>query len=110
MKRYIYKPYDPEDYIYDPYNRKKHIEGLFWKVQSRWKKNRPTCGAKCRNGHPCKAKVVINPKTNEPINNRCRMHGGLSCGPKTLEGKARSREAAKEGMLKYWREKKSKLQ
>jgi hypothetical protein len=97
-----YKPYNPSDYYYDPHNPNKHVEGLYWKVQSQWKRNRPLCGAKCRDGHPCQAKVAVDPKSNKPINGRCRMHGGLSKGPKTAEGKARSREAARLGMLKYW--------
>jgi hypothetical protein len=35
------------------------------------------------------------------------MHGGLSTGAKTAEGKERCREAAKRGMVEYWRKKKS---
>jgi hypothetical protein len=81
-------------------------EGAYWKHQSRWKKKRPLCGAKCRDGHPCKAKAVVNPKTDKPKNGRCRIHGGLSCGQKTPEGKQRSAEAARQGMLRYWQRKK----
>lgn len=36
---------------------------------------RPTCGAKTRAGGQCKARVV-------PGKRRCRLHGGLSTGPK----------------------------
>jgi hypothetical protein len=43
---------------------------------------RPACGAKGRSGLPCKNKVV-------PGKHRCNLHGGLSTGPKTAEGKAR---------------------
>lgn len=41
------------------------------------------CGAKARsNGHqPCKRPAMAN--------GRCRLHGGLSTGPKTVEGKMR---------------------
>ncbi len=42
----------------------------------------PLCGAKTRVGAPCKMRVVEGKK-------RCRLHGGLSTGPKTLEGRAR---------------------
>jgi len=43
------------------------------------------CGAKIRQGNPC---------ANLPMKNgRCRMHGGMSTGPKTLEGKERSRRS-----------------
>ncbi len=42
-----------------------------------------TCGAKTRQGTPCKRKDLLK-------GGRCRLHGGLSTGPKTLEGKRRS--------------------
>jgi hypothetical protein len=42
----------------------------------------PTCGAKNRHGEPCRVATV-------PGKRRCRFHGGLSTGPKTVEGKAR---------------------
>lgn len=41
------------------------------------------CGAKTRSGTPCQRKDLLN-------GGRCRLHGGLSTGPKTLEGKRRS--------------------
>lgn len=97
-----YKLYDPKDS-----HNQKHIEGLYWKPRSRWKKNRPLCGAKCRNGSSCKAKAVVDSKTNTPTNGRCRMHGGLSTGPKTLEGKERSQKAARQGLISYWKKKKA---
>ncbi len=45
------------------------------------------CGAKARtNGHkPCRQPAMAN--------GRCRLHGGLSTGPKTFEGKQRSLHA-----------------
>ncbi len=42
-----------------------------------------TCGAKTRGDAPCK-------RTDLHKNGRCKLHGGLSTGPKTLEGKRRS--------------------
>jgi hypothetical protein len=50
-------------------------------------RNAKQCGAKARTrgGAPCKAPAMAN--------GRCRMHGGASTGPKTEEGKARSRMA-----------------
>lgn len=42
------------------------------------------CGARSkRTGHPCQLTAVYR-------NGRCKFHGGLSTGPRTLEGKARS--------------------
>lgn len=42
-----------------------------------------TCGAKTRGGNPCK-------RTDLHKNGRCKLHGGLSTGPKTIEGKRKS--------------------
>ncbi|NCC04706.1 MAG: hypothetical protein EOM37_11845 [Proteobacteria bacterium] len=41
------------------------------------------CGAKTRKGTPCKQLGIYE-------NGRCHLHGGLSTGPKTAEGKRRS--------------------
>jgi len=45
------------------------------------KHKRPFCGAKTRAGGICKAKTVHG-------KSKCRMHGGLSTGPRTPQGKA----------------------
>jgi len=41
----------------------------------------PRCGAKTRRGPPCKCPAMKN--------GRCRLHGGLSTGPRTEEGRAK---------------------
>lgn len=46
------------------------------------------CGAKTRAGTPCKMKCIY-------ANSRCKLHGGLSTGPKSIEGKAK---VAKNGL------------
>jgi hypothetical protein len=46
----------------------------------------PRCGAKTRRGTPCRGPKVRN-------RTRCRLHGGLSTGPKTPEGIERIRRA-----------------
>lgn len=43
----------------------------------------PTCGARTRAGSPCRAFALSN--------GRCKLHGGLSTGPRTPEGWARTR-------------------
>ena len=48
--------------------------------------NTPRCGAKTRCGTPCKGPAVHGKR-------RCRKHGGFSTGPRTPEGKERSRLA-----------------
>ena len=59
------------------------------------------CGAKTRSGVPC-AKFAIERKR------RCRLHGGLSTGPKTVEGRAAISAAnTKHGRYKNWREKRA---
>jgi len=47
------------------------------------------CKAQTRAGQPCK-------KRPSPGKMRCRLHGGLSTGPKTEEGRARCKAAALE--------------
>jgi hypothetical protein len=46
------------------------------------KAERPKCGARCRDGHPCQALPVWDQTRNAPRNGRCRVHGGLSTGPR----------------------------
>ncbi len=46
----------------------------------------PRCGAKTRQGTPCRCPGMRN--------GRCRIHGGLSTGPKTAEGIERIRRAS----------------
>jgi len=41
------------------------------------------CGAKTRKGTPCKRRDIYE-------NGRCRLHGGLSTGPRTEAGKRKS--------------------
>ena len=45
----------------------------------------PRCGAKTRRGTSCRCPAMAN--------GRCRLHGGLSTGPKTAEGIERIRRA-----------------
>jgi len=48
-------------------------------------RNVPRCGARNRRGTPCQCPAMRN--------GRCRLHGGLSTGPKTPEGIERIRRA-----------------
>ena len=53
------------------------------------KKSRKKCGAHARTtGKPCQAKALAN--------GRCKLHGGLSTGPKTDEGKERAKANLKQ--------------
>lgn len=49
------------------------------------------CGARTRKGTPCKRKDIYR-------SGRCRLHGGLSTGPKTAEGKAKVGRRKKDSM------------
>lgn len=42
-----------------------------------------TCGATTRTGTPCKRRDLYR-------SGRCKLHGGLSTGPRTVKGKRRS--------------------
>jgi len=44
---------------------------------------REFCGARTRAGTPCKRRDLYS-------NGRCRLHGGLSTGPRTEAGKKRA--------------------
>lgn len=48
-----------------------------------------TCGAKTRAGTPCKQKGLYS-------SGRCKLHGGLSTGPKTKMGKQKVRYNARK--------------
>ena len=54
-------------------------------------KHKKLCGAYARStGKPCRCKALRN--------GRCKLHGGLSTGPKTPEGKAKIAQATKHRM------------
>ena len=54
-------------------------------------KQKKTCGAYARStGSPCNAKALAN--------GRCKNHGGLSSGPKTVEGRQAIAEATRQRM------------
>ncbi|MFD0982561.1 HGGxSTG domain-containing protein [Tropicimonas aquimaris] len=54
---------------------------------------RRICGARTRKGTPCRAK-------SEPGKKRCRLHGGMSTGPKTEEGRKQIAEAQRKRWAK----------
>ena len=58
--------------------------GLEWRFGPDWPGQR--CGARTRRGTDCQRPAK---KKNE----RCRLHGGASTGPKTLEGRERISQA-----------------
>ena len=56
-----------------------------WRVTLPLAHASPRCGARTRTGAPCEAPAM-------PAG-RCRMHGGLSTGPRTADGLKRIRAA-----------------
>ena len=57
-------------------------------------KPKKTCGAHARStGAPCKAKALLN--------GRCKLHGGMSTGPKTLLGRQTVGAATKARMSNF---------
>lgn len=64
-------------------NGERIIEGFsLWKLP---KAKRPLCGARCRDGHLCAARVVV--RADGSFARRCRLHGGLSTGAKSTAGR-----------------------
>jgi len=55
------------------------------------------CGAKTRKGAPCKQKTIYS-------SGRCKFHGGLSTGARTVDGK---KKVALNGFKKGWRKQSS---
>jgi hypothetical protein len=49
---------------------------------------------------PCQAQALLN-RNGQP--GRCKLHGGMSTGPKTATGKAASRESSRTSMIERWR-------
>lgn len=58
------------------------------------------CEASTRAGTPCKRKDIYS-------SGRCKYHGGMSCGAKTLEGKARQLEGYRRWQAEQKRHKDS---
>jgi hypothetical protein len=56
-----------------------------WRTTLPLAQRSPRCGARTRSGNPCKSPAMAN--------GRCRMHGGKSTGPRTVEGLERMRSA-----------------
>ncbi len=81
---------------------------LWW---SSPKRERPRCGARCRDGSRCEAPPVWARRLDRAVNGRCRMHGGLSTGPQTEEGRRRladsNRVRSKDARLSTKRGKRS---
>ena len=69
----------------------REIERLLWRFQ-----NTKRCGAKTRSGKPCRERPATL------WNDRCRLHGGLSTGARTTEGRVRIAEAQR-ARWRRWR-------
>jgi len=54
---------------------------------------RGTCGAKTRKGTLCQAPPVWNRGKDKARNGKCKLHGGLSTGPKSDAGREAIRES-----------------
>ena len=57
------------------------------------KSDRGTCNAKTRKNTPCQAPPVWDNLRDCAVNGRCKLHGGLSTGPKTEMGRNAIRES-----------------
>lgn len=63
------------------------------KVIGNKKKERGTCNAKTRVNTLCQAPPVWDKNRDKPVNGRCKLHGGLSTGARTEEGREAIRES-----------------
>jgi len=74
---------------------RKHYESLDWRKLAEYPPMPDeiadlTCGARTRAGTPCKRRDLY-------YSGRCSMHGGLSTGPTTSQGKDKVRENGRSG-------------
>lgn len=61
---------------------------FYWSNQPKLPRNkRGKCNAKTRKETLCQAPPVWNISEDRATNGRCKLHGGLSTGPKTESGK-----------------------
>lgn len=95
------------DDAYDPTARTEHLHragilferalklaGLIPQRRADW----PRCGARTRAGAACKMRVSFNPHTMR-LARRCVLHGGLSTGATSPEGKRKVLEALARGCV-----------
>ena len=70
-------------------------------------RNFERCGARARSrgGQPCLAPPVLDPETGLPRTGRCKLHGGRSTGPRSVEGRRRIAEAQR----KRWENRRARL-
>jgi hypothetical protein len=87
--------------VYDPWS------GSWLRAPKPARAARPLCGARCRSkgGAPCLARVCVRmtPDGAWLLATRCRLHGGLSTGPRTAAGRAACVEAGRRGAATRWR-------
>jgi hypothetical protein len=74
------------------------------------RRDRPRCGAMTRGGTPCQAPCVWDREKDAPRNGKCKLHGGLSSGPTTKEGRQRAIEAMQQGHRRWRDRRKATLQ
>ncbi|HSW69290.1 MAG TPA: HGGxSTG domain-containing protein [Gammaproteobacteria bacterium] len=66
---------------------KNEIKKLLFSFCKTPRKARGVCKAKTRRGTLCQAPPVWSKAFDRARNGRCKLHGGLSTGPKTEAGK-----------------------
>ena len=57
---------------------------------------RPRCMARRRDGRRCQAKVAWDTEHDRARNTKCRVHGGMSTGPRTPGGRRRIGESNRQ--------------
>jgi hypothetical protein len=69
------------------FGRKSNVVSIF-RAAPVPKAVRERCCARCRDGHRCRMRAVCDELGRPLHGGRCRLHGGLSTGPRTAAGKA----------------------
>jgi len=64
------------------------------------RRDRPRCGAKTRRGTRCRAPAVWDRGKDRARNGRCKLHGGLSTGPRTTAGRDAIRASNKRRAIR----------
>jgi hypothetical protein len=89
----LFRPYELLDVLEDENGLIDGKPAWVWRRMDRLeiyhrkpKAQRPQCGARCRSGKPCAARVVE--REDGSLAKRCRMHGGTSTGPRSKKGRA----------------------
>lgn len=65
--------------------------------------DRPQCGARCRDGHACKAPAVWDAVRDRALNGRCKLHGACLRGRRLQRASGAAQRDGGRGGRHSWR-------